>query len=299
MSHPAAKMLCGLGAALALTTAHCGDADDGVGTSFFSAAVDELVVEVDYQVGAEPTPRVGVPLFKLVQVNLDHLFAGTTQRISLPGQLADMESITGLDNGPFSNDDILHLAEAHRDAVATKNRTSVYVLFLNGFYEVDGEALESVLGVAFPGTGVIALFKPAMASNDADVRFVEQSTLVHEIGHAVGLVNNGVPLTSAHHDADHGAHCTNSNCVMYHLNEGARDLIAFIRRVQVTGESVLFGPECIADAGGSALTYRAAIETVFPDAEDHTVSVIRGQGMLVSSLAELAADIVLGSRIGR
>ena len=43
---------------------------------------------------------------------------------------------------------------------------------------------------------------PVKVSQKNSPRFtcVEQSTIVHEIGHAIGLVNNGVPATTAHHD---------------------------------------------------------------------------------------------------
>jgi hypothetical protein len=70
---------------------------------------------------------------------------------------------------------------------------------------------------------------------------------VHEVGHAVGLVNRGVPLTSDHHDAEHGAHRTNQDCVMYHANEGAAELAQFVRDAVVAGDTIILGDECLAD----------------------------------------------------
>ncbi len=74
---------------------------------------------------------------------------------------------------------------------------------------------------------VIAMFKDVIAStnsltNPNTSRYVEQSTIVHEVAHAIGLVNNGISLTSAHQDSPHGAHCTNDRCVMYYTNEARR-----------------------------------------------------------------------------
>ena len=70
---------------------------------------------------------------------------------------------------------------------------------------------------------------------------------MHELGHAVGLVEFGVPSTSSHHDNSHGAHCTNQECVMYWLNEGASDMAQYTTRVVLTRDSVLFDAACLAD----------------------------------------------------
>jgi hypothetical protein len=78
--------------------------------------------------------------------------------------------------------------------------------------------------------------------------FIEQATLVHEFGHAMGLVNNGVPLTSSHQDTQKGHHCINTNCVMYWQNEGVSDLKEFVQSYMTTGSLVMFGPECLKDA---------------------------------------------------
>ena len=79
-------------------------------------------------------------------------------------------------------------------------------------------------------------------------RYVEQSTLVHEMGHALGFVNNGIPMASPHQDTEHGAHTTNSNCVMYYLNEGASDMASFVGRFITGGDINMWGPEVLSDA---------------------------------------------------
>ncbi|MEX0594406.1 MAG: hypothetical protein WD115_06485, partial [Balneolaceae bacterium] len=45
---------------------------------------------------------------------------------------------------------------------------------------------------------------------------VEASVLRHEIGHLMGLVDNGTTMQQDHKDAENGTHCDNENCVMYY-----------------------------------------------------------------------------------
>lgn len=109
-----------------------------------------------------------------------------------------------------------------------------------------------MLGVSFGRTGVIVMFKDVIESTGLVAvpnleRFVEQATMIHELGHAIGLVDNGVALTTAHKDEEHGAHCTNEDCVMFWLNEGASDAAQFARDRVSGGDVVLFGDECLAD----------------------------------------------------
>jgi hypothetical protein len=152
----------------------------------------------------------------------------------------------------FTAGQILDLADAHRDQPSLDATATFYVLFLDGFFHDGSAERQDVLGVSIGDTGVIAMFKPVIETTEqplfpAVARFVEQSTLLHEFGHAIGLVARGVPLTSAHHDEPHGAHCTSDGCTMYFANEGAADLADFVRDRVTTGSSILFGDECLAD----------------------------------------------------
>lgn len=79
-------------------------------------------------------------------------------------------------------------------------------------------------------------------------RFVEQSTIVHELGHALGFVNNGVPMVTNHQDVAHGRHTTDDQCVMYYLNEGTADLIQFFQRFLTSHSLVMWGSAVRADA---------------------------------------------------
>ena len=77
----------------------------------------------------------------------------------------------------------------------------------------------------------------------------EQSVILHEVGHALGLVNGYVGMTSYdHEDPGSSSHCTNPNCVMYKKNNGSASLRTFIQQRQSSaGAFNFFGRECLVD----------------------------------------------------
>ncbi|MGF1509733.1 MAG: hypothetical protein ACFB9M_09575 [Myxococcota bacterium] len=233
----------------------CGGSSDGFApsTSVWSSSVTRVVVEVDFEDGSAPyTGSAGriQDIWSLSQSNLDRLFAGKV--VDVPHTLESMERLPALEDEDFTVDAILALAERYRDVEATGTRQSLYAIWLDGYF-FDGERQPRVLGVALGSTGIVAMFKPVIRDmerigTDALARFAEQATMIHEVGHAAGLVENGIPALSDHHDAENGAHCTNRDCVMYHLNEGAADLVDFVSRYVTTGSTLMFGPACLEDA---------------------------------------------------
>lgn len=240
-----------------------GDGGDGDGNGppdaagqrgVFDPRVTEVRIELDYERGEAPYtgPILGFgDTFDLSVANLGRIFAGR-KTVTLPTTLAGMEDVGAIADAELTVDDLLALAAQHRDGADTATVKTYYVLFVGGYYTDAGGPNPGVLGVSIGDTGVIAMFKDVIESTGVAAvpnleRFVEQSTLVHELGHAIGLVANGVAVTSAHHDEPHGAHCTNQDCVMYWLNEGAGDMAAFAQQYVVSGDAILFDDACLAD----------------------------------------------------
>ena len=242
---------------LAISVAACSN-DEGGSTNLFGPGVDEVILEVDYEAGAAPFdayPRRDGSPWELLEDNLEALFAQSTPRtLIVPKTLSEMQGLGALSSGPdFTTSEILEIAGANRDVDSTELSRSFYIVFLDGFFEDQGVRQEQVLGVSIADTGVIAMFKPVVGtSDDALSRFVEQTTLIHEIGHAVGLVDNGLPPASDHVDEENGAHCTNDRCVMYWLNERVADAIRFARERFMGEDTVVFGQECLDDAYAAA-----------------------------------------------
>ena len=222
----------------------------------YSSAYSSVVLEVDYQTGAEPFTGEVVGFgdtWTIFTTNAERLFMGSSKTLDLPTTLGDMEELTDLGfDQDFATEEILAIAEAHRDQRSAAPTATFYALWVDGYWNDGGERRTDVLGVSFGGTGVIAMFKPVIETATVlslpnATRFAEQAILVHEFGHAVGLVANGIPLASDHHDTAHGAHCTNDRCVMFFAYEGASDLAMFVRDYVTSSDVILFAQDCLAD----------------------------------------------------
>jgi hypothetical protein len=212
-----------------------------------------LKVHVFYETGAEPYTDgalPGVQIWNLLERNLEALFQGRSKPplISVPKTLAEMTLLSSAPRTKWSVENVLSLSKSL--SVAAPSGTKAFkILFLNG-RAAEGAG---VIGFHIDGTTVMAIFKDVIKENgNAFVRrFVEQATLIHEMAHALGLVNNGVPMRSEHQDKAHGAHCKNQDCVMYWSNEGASDLQSFYQKILLSGgdpESlVMFDAQCLED----------------------------------------------------
>jgi hypothetical protein len=100
-----------------------------------------------------------------------------------------------------------------------------------------------VLGVSIGGERLIAIFKPVIENTGNDLTttpaqraFIEETTLIHEIGHAVGLVNAGVPMVEDHEDEEHPGHDVSDECLMYWQNEQSSGALDFVLE-QLLGSS--------------------------------------------------------------
>jgi hypothetical protein len=221
----------------------------------YDAAIKTILIEVDYATGAPPyTGEILLfgDTWGLFRTNAERLFLAAGKTLEIPTELAQMEELTDINATEFNVQAILDIAAAHRDKPSSGDAASFYFVWLPGYYH-DGEVLrKDVLGVSLGDTGVIAMFKPVIESTGVgpgvDIeKYVEQATLVHEFGHAIGLVNNGLPLTAQHQDEPHGAHCTNQDCVMYYAIEGTAGAIEFAGKFVKGQDSILFAGDCLAD----------------------------------------------------
>ncbi len=171
-----------------------------------------LIVEIDFPVGRPPAPGV-------LQLLEDRL----TERCDKPGGVTVVldDAIPTSEFPPVLGvADLDGIEAAHRDNYADlASQTAVmYILYVVGESDLDG-ATTHVVGLSYHGSS-LALFADAAAGGNGvgvTTAEVEGSTLVHETGHQLGLVNAGIPMVQPHEDAGNGAHDSDPSCIMYWL----------------------------------------------------------------------------------
>lgn len=242
----------------------CGNADEwappepaAIEVSPFALATTSIHLEIDYVEGAEPfAGALGSlnDIWDITRANVSALFPG--KALLMPANPSEMERIATPGNEAYSSEDILRLAREHWDREVSPTTARYYFLWVDGWFEKGGELRRRTAGVAISDQHVMAVFKPAILALEpsgptALTGFVEQSALVHELGHAIGLVDRGLPLESPHADPEHPLHCANSDCVMYYLNEGVWDLRDFVLNAFNMGPAVLFDDACLTDVAAA------------------------------------------------
>lgn len=186
------------------------------------------------------------------------------------GQLVDklgtVEAITGdaipatAEDPAYSLDDVRLIEEEYRDYFTKGKTAALYILHLNGHYETDTE-LEKTLGLAYSESSVVVFQQALMETCELKKQFApseyvdllcptgEAVTIVHEIGHILGLVDNGIPMTVSHKDIEaYGDHCMNPQCIMFWSNNTKAMLQYVIQRYQNGNENaVAFDDDCLND----------------------------------------------------
>ncbi len=218
--------------------------------SKFYTNPSSLTLQVAFEDGAAPFIKYNsLKAWEVCQQNASDLLTPRGVSIDVPIELAEMTNLGILEQHNYTRENLESFAQRIQKFNNSTANKGIVILFLDGYYITDGTPDHSILGINLNGTEVIAVFKPVVMSaskSNSEQALIEQSTIVHEIGHALGLVNNGVPATSAHHDSGHGAHCTNTDCVMFWQNGGAK-IQQFIQPFLLTGSAKLFGEQCLED----------------------------------------------------
>jgi hypothetical protein len=114
--------------------------------------------------------------------------------------------------------EIVSIEKKYRSAFTSLDVIAVHILITDGYYSDP-----IILGTSYWNTST-CIFGKAIYDNSGGSGQVTRTTLMstileHEMGHLLGLVDQGSPMQVDHRDAANGAHCSNSNCLMYHAIE--------------------------------------------------------------------------------
>jgi hypothetical protein len=219
------------------------------------STVISITVHVAYEPDAAPFTGAfsdGGQYWSVLETNMNALFLGRIiePEVYVPKDITVMEQISKQAQISWTTAQIYNLAKGTWDTTQTSTSAEFYVLFLNGYFNDQGVMNRQVTGISINTTPVIAIFKDAVRASGYSSfvdTVIEQTTLVHEFGHAAGLVNIGVPMVKDHEDSGHPGHCTNEDCVMYWENDGTK-LNLFIQKIINSPSDVVFGPECLNDS---------------------------------------------------
>jgi hypothetical protein len=163
------------------------------------------------------------------------------------------------DDHAWTDAELDTLAGETFDGDPAADTIAIHVMVVDGHSASDGDA-GLILGLAWNHLNV-TIFKSTIESTCGGLALVgalreqacaeaELGILTHEVGHVIGLVDNGLPMVTGHRDPDeeHGAHDENQDCIMFWAYEGEAlvDLIE-ARVLANQDDSLVFDAECLAD----------------------------------------------------
>lgn len=173
----------------------------------------DLVLEIDYVEGREPDDRAIRALVTAIREITDKreiIIEGPDMMRPEVAHRSDLWSI---------HKDSLETMTASNTTFGTGTAAVLHIVYLGG----DSPESTHLNGVQRPGVLYIFpdSFRPREGSpahalgqtvpDDSPFQ-VERAVLIHEFGHAIGLVNNGAPMTVARDDGS--KHSTNEDSVM-------------------------------------------------------------------------------------
>ena len=210
---------------------------------------DELVIEIDSVPGMEPREETDDGLTGLLPDLVDKPGGVTAVR---DGAIASR----GADH-VWTFDELDELAADSFDLEAPSGAIKIHMMYIDGHSELDGDG-GVILGLAWSHTH-LAMFKQTIEDNCASVPVLlreqvcagaELSIATHEVGHLLGLVDNGLPMVDDHRDPDeaHGRHDASDACVMYYAYEGQALFDTLADQLTGGGDAEIgFDDACLAD----------------------------------------------------
>jgi len=193
-----------------------------------------LLLEVDYISSVLPT-----------QAALDTLQARATAHCNKTSVTLVTHALNVPGQASWSVQDTYNLEQMVRTSYADGAQAVKYYIYLDGHSNLD-TSTTAVLGWTYTGTstGIFANTLKLAESPLVTLQQIEQSVLVHEFGHDLGLVGLGAPITSNHLDTQHGPHCINQECVMFWATEAGNPQIALQNGGTLPDD---FDAACVAD----------------------------------------------------
>lgn len=194
-----------------------------------------LKIEVVYVQGFEPSAEALKDLTGFLGDLLHKPQGITVETVPIPSP----------GGGKYTLDQIKKIEQENRSYYNSGGQLSVYIFYADG-KSSSGDSSGEVLGTAYKNTSMVIYAGTMRELTDFSIisrSELETSTLRHEFGHLLGLVDNGTPPLSDHVDPENKAHCSTSGCIMAASLEYGKSAMAFLKSFHTTG----FGEHCLND----------------------------------------------------
>lgn len=181
---------------------------------------DNLVIEIDHPPGYAPDAAALSDFKSAIAAVVGKKSVTIHQEASIPAERSRRYSFSEIEG----------LERSHRDRYSSGEDAVLYVVYVAGGSSEDTDN-GKVLGAVYRGTSMVIFkgnildnSKSGLLSTRPEARFIERAVLVHEFGHAAGLVNLGAPMVTPHEDPQHPKHSSNRESVMYWAVENTAGL---------------------------------------------------------------------------
>ncbi len=188
-------------------------------------------------------------LYKPSEESITNLRTFLIERLNKPTSINIIEtSIAEPQGAPFNTEEIKAIEDVNRTEYTDGDTISIYIFFSNGKSSNDSNTTVT-LGSAYFNTSIVIYQKTILdiVNTDPDISLVnlETTTIHHELGHLLGLVNlQDDDIHMDHEDLGHRKHCIIEDCLMY-FESNTRS--AVMQRFSNRSNISQLDPLCIAD----------------------------------------------------
>ncbi|HYG53489.1 MAG TPA: membrane metalloprotease [Flavobacteriales bacterium] len=171
---------------------------------------NELLIEIAYE-GDHAPDQDAVDMFRNFVLT----------RVNKPKGVSIMYNpIPNQNKTLYTVSDINSLELKYRKEYPRKKKLTLFVFYAWADYS-ENTSSGKVMGAAY-GSSSFAVFGKTTQDYSGGItqpsqKILEATVFEHEMGHLLGLVNNGSPMVSYHEANNH--HCDNEDCLMYYAVE--------------------------------------------------------------------------------
>ena len=166
-----------------------------------------LEIQINYMPGYAPADTV-----------LNHLKNYLTELVRKPVGINIYPALVSPTvASPISLNEVVNLEKTIRTNFTRSQTMSIHIMIIDAEYQTS-----DILGISYWNTSM-CVFGKTVSKFSGRTGLVSKNQLMitlmeHEMGHLLGLVDQGTPMVTSH-KSNNGAHCNNSNCLMYYIIE--------------------------------------------------------------------------------